>query len=481
MYPQESRPSSGYYAHKAELRLGSLRVYPPGCDHTSSRSDTEIDVYPFDFVSREKAVSLEEHLDEQFDSSFTPALYESRILDDVSAPHVGRRWWLRNDRYGAARLWQRYLVYRVLGEKDPKVGRYADIRKAAETLCDLIIKSGNDSPSFHDITEGLCWLALERGTNRPGEKRLWFKVLDLTTRLNATTVEELPDEPFDLSSNPELNLLCAAAYFNQVSVAADILQQNETTCSLTDTRDLFPSPLWIAAFRGHRDGAMIYGDVPFFYNVLFPPSIRPDPPPLSQALIDTDSQYARHMVFDQYLCSTPAIYDFITENFPNLFESDKAMQTRRCNHQATYARHGNLTMLRHLVGTSSKVKPGDNGRHSDPLYQACRSCFEDVLDFLLSREIYVKDEAEVLSVAAKAGSSVIMKKLLEYGKPFDPDELPGAVLTDIIRAENTTMLNLILEKGYTVTEEKRDEAMTVALTRGLTSMVKILEDIRLDI
>lgn len=39
------------------------RVYPPGCDLILSILDTDTHAYPFDLVSSEKAVSLEQHLD----------------------------------------------------------------------------------------------------------------------------------------------------------------------------------------------------------------------------------------------------------------------------------------------------------------------------------------------------------------------------------------------------------------------------------
>jgi hypothetical protein len=102
---------------------------------------------------------------------FMPALYQSHILDSFSAPCVGWEWWPRKDSCGSIKLWHDYLVFRVLSERSPDVGRFIKIRNAAKALNHL----SDDALSLDETVHGLCWLALELGTNCPGERQLWLK------------------------------------------------------------------------------------------------------------------------------------------------------------------------------------------------------------------------------------------------------------------------------------------------------------------
>ena len=167
---------------------------------------------------------------EKFHQHLTPVLYQTRLLDDFSAPQVGFHWQMRDDRYGSAKLWHDYLVYRVLGEMNRDVGRFVEIREAAIALHNLVLTVGGRCLPMQDIIHGLCWLALERGTNRPGERRLWIKARHNVWNIFPTTVKRLRNSFIDQPSSPELNLLCAAAYFDEVAVARDLLQRNGDTC-----------------------------------------------------------------------------------------------------------------------------------------------------------------------------------------------------------------------------------------------------------
>ena len=134
---------------------------------------------------------------------------------------------MRDDRYGAAKLWQGYLAQRVLGETSKDVGRFVEIREAAEAMHGLTAAIGNKCLSVQEIVHGLCWLALERGTNRPGKRQLWIRpTSDVWTSFPTTA----PTDPRDQPSSLKMNLLCAAAYFNEVTVAADLLQKCENDC-----------------------------------------------------------------------------------------------------------------------------------------------------------------------------------------------------------------------------------------------------------
>ncbi|KAK7966396.1 uncharacterized protein PG986_000673 [Apiospora aurea] len=176
----------------------------------------------------------------RFNENFVSALYESQALDHFSAPHVGGFWWMRDDRYGAGKLWHDYLVYRVMRETDPDVGRYVEIREIAEALlARTSSSSGSDGRhrTLRDIVDGLCWLALERGTKSPGGRQNW------TSHPHGHRT--------DSPTSSTLNLLCAAAYFNEVAITATLLEEGRSTPVYE--RNLFPQPIEIAAFRGHAE------------------------------------------------------------------------------------------------------------------------------------------------------------------------------------------------------------------------------------
>ncbi|KAK7954704.1 ankyrin repeat-containing domain protein [Apiospora saccharicola] len=177
----------------------------------------------------------------RINENFVPALYASQALDRFSARDVGRSWRVRNDRYGAGKLWHDYLVYRAIGETDPSVGRFVEIRQTAEALWARTSSSsgsigeagGDQQPrprTLRDIVEGLCWVALENGTNYPGERQQWAKYTQ---------------EPL-VETNAAVNLLCAAAYFNELSVATALLEKGQST-PVHET-DLFPQAIEITAF-----------------------------------------------------------------------------------------------------------------------------------------------------------------------------------------------------------------------------------------
>lgn len=108
-----------------------------------------------------------------------------------------------------------------------------EIGNAAKVLSQL---SGY-ALSIDETVQGFCWLALELGTNCPGERQLWLKGdgrecwVIYPDQYNPPTIERALERQSDSSqktppSNAQLDLLCGAAYFNLVSVAEDLLQQS---------------------------------------------------------------------------------------------------------------------------------------------------------------------------------------------------------------------------------------------------------------
>ncbi|CAH0044427.1 unnamed protein product [Clonostachys solani] len=286
----------------------------------------------------------------QFDDMFMPALYQSHILDSFSAPYVGWEWWSRKNSCGSIKLWHGYLVFRVLGERSPDVGRFIEIRNAAKALSRL---SGG-ALSLDEAVHGFCWLALEVGTNCPGERQLWLKGdgrecwVIYPDQYHPPTVERALERQSGSSqrtpsSNAQLDLLCGAAYFNLVSVAEDLLQQSHGL------------------------------------------SVRPSPPPISEVPKCQHGQSRMDMCYDRAFSPTPTMYDFIMNTFPDIHDEDRRIGSRRRDEVARYARDGNLEMVRHLMSASTKVHRGGFVRLANPLYRACQGGYDDIVEFLVGR------------------------------------------------------------------------------------------------
>lgn len=168
---------------------------------------------------------------------------------------------------------------------------------------------------------------------------------------------------------------------------------------------------------------------------------------------------------------------FITDNFSFSSDTETGRQSRQRNQIAQYARYANLAMVRHISGSSSKIRAGTHGRFGNPLYRACRGCFEDIVDFLLDRDVDHHDR--VLTAANRAGCGGIMRKVLKRKITFETDFAPRELLVEIIKREDGPMLQLILEHGYMVTLGRYEEAMEMAVAHGLESMIDCLNGLEI--
>lgn len=153
-----------------------------------------------------------------------PALFKSRLLDNFRAVNVGEFWYLKNQ-HGAEEFWHSYLVYRVQNETDPGIGRFTEIRCMAQDICreaemDMLV-----------AIDGLCWLALEKITQWCGH----------------ISRENVPGSCRERCR--PMSLLSAAAYFNPKSLAEALLLDQH--CPDDDNNGPFPSPMQVAACRGH--------------------------------------------------------------------------------------------------------------------------------------------------------------------------------------------------------------------------------------
>lgn len=435
---------------------------------------------------------------------------------------------MRDDRYGAGKLWHDYLVYRVVGETDRSVGRFVEIREAAEALWSRITRSsgtpgedGEDGESprprtLRDIVDGLCWLALERGTKSPGDKQNWANHPQGLRHSNPT--------------NAAVNLLCAAAYFNEVSVAAPLLEKGESTPVYE--MDLFPQAIEIAALRGHREmldlfqthlwdvaeaadinvrmpddldeewimwsvnqwpgairGALLADDLSVLQHVIFPPTLSDYPPPLLTKRFAFPGVAGPAWICASSLCmlqrfaKSPAMWDYMTQLGANANSHLDQMET-------WYAQHGNLTMLRHcrirFAEAGMPPRPG-TAPPEDPVYQfvppwgnplrqASQNSYEDVVDYLLEEYGATGEDpprSDLSLVAARAGSLRIMAKLIDAAVLSKASR--GRLLTAAVLAENRAMVELLVRNGFVFTETDRVYAAEKASMLGLNSMVDHLK------
>ena len=171
-----------------------------------------------------------------------PALFESRALDSFSTNGCMGSWQVTRHLYGADKFWHEYLVYRIRNESDAEVGRLVDTRRVAEAFC---VKSGTD---LEACIEAMAWLVLDRGAGAPGERAAWKR--------HSARPEHLLDDFSWYKGTLDLgiNLLSAAAYFNELPLATRLL--SEGYCPATHDH-LLPSPMETAAFAGNAEMLML--------------------------------------------------------------------------------------------------------------------------------------------------------------------------------------------------------------------------------
>ncbi|PQE28625.1 multiple ankyrin repeats single kh domain protein [Rutstroemia sp. NJR-2017a BBW] len=428
----------------------------------------------------------------QFYDCLQPALFESRLLDEFGCqgPPLELRftqlWYIRKS-HGAEKLWQSYLVYRVQNETDPEVGRFVEIRNLAEEL------SRRTETQYETTVNSLCWLALETGSHYPGHRERW----------------RTSTHPTDVASNPGLYLLSAAAYFNYIPLARQLL--SDGNCP-TSVNNLFPSPLQLAAWAGNADmlrlfqehlpefeeipspdgfdwglwrgkvgpgsikGASLSGDLNIIRLAVYPESrSTPDNTDFSDqpfGKVDIDSQTGSDLYSCLYQAKNWEIFQYIDAFFKeSIFQPDHPYLLAR------YAQLGNLEILRKLLDAGSDINGGKQP-NSNPLVIASRYCHEDIVDLLLERGAdpnycEMEQRGPPLCAAAAGGSITIVRKLLAYGAN-DWDINPSALRT-AVRLEHTAMVNLFLELDIG-DAECQTTALGDALSYGMESMVQLLKE-----
>jgi ankyrin repeat protein len=394
-------------------------------------------------------------------------------------------WYIRKH-YSADQLWQSYLTYRVQNEKDPKVGRFVEIRQVAEELC------RQTEAEYEATVDGLCWLALERGACYPGYKEGW------------KSSSNRPDEEPNLG----LNLLSAAAYFGYTPLVRQLLSDGH--CPTTDN-DLFPSPMQLAAWAGNADilrlfqehlpefeeipprwqfddkswrgkhgpgsvkGAALRGDMDMVRLAVYPPSrSTPDNTDFASqpfGHVDPESKPGSDLHAALYCAKTLEAFKYIDAFFKqSILLSDTSLIL------AHYAELGNVEIVRYLLDAGADIH-GGKSTNRNPLVIAARYCQEDVVNLLLERGAdpnnrVMQQRGSPLCAAASAGSMAIARKLIDHGANASEDG--WWPLSHAVRLEHTAMVELLLERTVS-SADSRSYVLGQALENGLESMAELLQ------
>jgi ankyrin repeat protein len=395
-------------------------------------------------------------------------------------------WYIRKN-YGAEKLWQSYLVYRVHNEIDPKVGRFVEIRHLAEEIC------RQTEAEYETTINSLCWLALETGTYCPGHLECW-----------GHSGDRIGEPP-----NLGLNLLSAAAYFNYIPLARQLL--SDGNCPTGDNH-LFPSPMQLAAWAGNADMLRLFQEhLPEFEDI--PPRYHNDfqtwrgktgPWSIKGASLRGDMNTIRLAIYPDSR-STPDNTDFCGQPFGNVdktskpgsnlqdclyyaknwetlqyidtFFKESILQSHEPYLMVRYAVLGNVEIVRQLLDAGFDIH-GKEILNRNPLGIASRFCHEDIVDLLLERGAdpnnwKMQQRTQPLCAAAAGGSIAIVRKLLRYGA--NDSNYDCWALRSAVRLEHTAMVNLFLELNIGDGICRR-VALKDALDNGLESMVQLLQD-----
>ncbi|SPO01791.1 uncharacterized protein DNG_04464 [Cephalotrichum gorgonifer] len=421
-----------------------------------------------------------------FNESFRTVLFTNRLLDHVWGGHLTFENWQNCRYYGADVLWHDYLAMRSREETDESVGRFVEIRNTANSL----LRHHEAHRLEHDIDlnldvvlDGLCWLALERGGARcPASRETWSSI----DRVSG----EVP--------NPGLNLLSAGAYFGCTPLVRELLIEGYDG---TRDNDLFPCPMFIAAWTGQDamlqllqefqpdveltesnnryfdfscrskiapgsvDGASIRGDMD-----MKPGHIAKGTWPYTFIL--SGMQRAR----------SPEVFDYLERTL----SQEKVSQRDKDQWLSKRAAAGDIVMVRHLLDIGADPV-GETTAGGPPLVHAVRAWHEDIVDLLLERGADPNERGKYrrgtpLTAAARAGSMVMLKKLLDAGAKLAKEDY--LTLRGAARMEHTAMVELLLRicgrnagMGAEIEawrRQWRERYLPQLQLEGLESMVDIL-------
>jgi len=392
-----------------------------------------------------------------FAGAIYPALFETHIMDHFYSNPIGSDFWQIQNQHGADKLWHKYLVYRVMHERDATVGRFIEIRQIAQAIC----QETESVLDLHATVEALCWLALTHGTKvGPDANKWWWPMLKESKQ----------------RANLGLNtLLSAAAYFNLFPLAKRLVAEGH---SPTSHNYLFAPPIQVAAQAGNVTmlqlfqeqlpeskfepwsvtGAAIRGDIEIVKLALRLPARTGQSEGDGDDMNDQQfgsikyaSKTSTAILIARSYTSSPEVYDYITSSLA-------PWPTMLLNAHDDLRRHaelGNVLMVRHLLHLGVPMQV--SGYFESPLVMACRGCHNNIVDLLLEHGADPNYAAQKLNPifplheSATAGNLSLARKLLDHGAlPNRPAGRHTSILPVLWWAfarEHTDMIQLLLERG----------------------------------
>lgn len=452
---------------------------------------------------------------ECFRTAFNRILFHTGLLDAYASDTLFEHWHTRKY-HGADRLWHDYLLFncRNLNSRG-SVRRVGEIRDTARALLRRWESHENEGCRDLDldtILDKLCWLALEGSTKTSG------------------LVKDKEPPPVGPPPGVGLNLLSAAAFFECETLVRELLAQGHDPVA----HDLFPSPMYIAAWTGQAgllqlmqeslpdfenlepaphpearfrskigpgslEGAAARGDVEIARLALYPPS-RTIPQLGAEAIASygdagscAGAALSETLVLDERpgavahssrlggyiskamrITGSPEVYEYLK----SFLDPDLTTQRMKNMDLAAKATAGDVIMVRRLLETGAEPTPKDTDMRGPPLMYAIRAWHEDVVDLMLEHGADVNERGgfrrgTVLTTAANAGSISLLRKLLDAGAEVDLNK-DGFTLWQAILGEHTGMVGLLLRLGVN-SERGRRAKVRHARHRGLESMVELLE------
>jgi hypothetical protein len=183
-----------------------------------------------------------------FQCALQPALFASGLLDNYDGRdgQCLALWQVKRYPESKVQLWHQYLIYRIRGatENDDGPRQLLLTRRVAEVYC-----AETGATSSHDLdvcVAALAWLILDRAAGGLGQGN-WVRLRGDDSDLGCRhDFYEDRDGPHSLGAH----LLSVAAYFNNMSLARNLLSKGH---SPTEHGYLVPSAMETAAFAGHGE------------------------------------------------------------------------------------------------------------------------------------------------------------------------------------------------------------------------------------
>ncbi|GAB1309871.1 Ankyrin repeat-containing domain protein [Madurella fahalii] len=431
-----------------------------------------------------------------FYASVGRTLFHTKVLDDREWRGAFSRWNVRKH-HGADKLWHDYLVFRSRDKGDDSVACYVEIRKVVDALVQHCQDDcqNDDAPDWDQVLDRLCWLPLECDSYR-----------DCGWNVGRT-------EPAKLG----LRILSAATYLGYTSLVRDLLDQGYDP---TESDDLFPSPMYIAARTGQADmlhvlqehlpdfeehnpnsytyfwrskigpkslhGAATRGDMDMVRLCLYPPSriIPEGEAEDKEAETSILGQKPGSIPFDSFLgryiesairrARSAEVYEYL-QSLVDETNRDP-MVIMKNEHLWTMAEAGDMAMVRYLLSIGADVSHKVSFSRT-PLARAVRACNEDIVDLLLERGADPNGcggfPGTALTAAVKAGSMVMVRKLLDAGANIHYPNADSYTLRHAVKLEHTAMVELLLDLGIR-SEIGKACALWTANNMGLESMADLL-------